>query len=522
MNGPALGLRPTYGIEIKGMRRSDLRMFGCLYFGLKFGSGSWNELWRSEEGGGPLIEQVLNKRFLQSVLRSMETVAMEPQDDDDRRGETALPEPLNAHENELLLTGIRAAKSYRTVPAEEDSDRRGGEPELSVQDRKAFMPGTPELANLQSAIDEYCTEMRPDLLEETPTRSDEDDDDRRREPPGLTQSRLKGLSEDVEDRRLFGPFEQTDLRWINSKFAQGLRKFRGKHDFVSRPARPPVAFADANVRMVIFGDWASGIPRALKVGKAIRRELDEGKKLGKQQHVIHLGDVYYSGWESEYRDRLLKDWPVRLDEKGSISSFNLNGNHDMFSGGWAYYDYALKDERFKCWQGKSSLFQLENSKWQIFGMDTAWENAALKEDQAAWILGAAKPGKKTILLSHHQFCSSYEGVSADVTERIAPVLQKLDVVAWLWGHEHRCETYNAVPGIRFPRCLGHGGVPVYQFHDRGDPLPAPGQWEYRDYVDGNAELWSKFGFVTLDFEGDTVHVRYLNEDGGVDRTETMT
>jgi hypothetical protein len=53
------------------------------------------------------------------------------------------------------------------------------------------------------------------------------------------------------------------------------------------------------------------------------------------------------------------------------------------------------------------------------------------------------------------------------------------------------------------------------------PTPPPGEWEYRDYVDGGLELWAKFGFVVLDFNYDKIGVRYINEDGGEDRKETI-
>jgi hypothetical protein len=253
----------------------------------------------------------------------------------------------------------------------------------------------------------------------------------------------------------------------------------------------------------------------------MRRELDDPAFSTWQRHVIHLGDVYYSGWKYEYRDRFLKYWPVKPEEKDSIGSFNLNGNHDMYSGGWDFYDYALADERFKRWQGLSSLFTLANCKWQIFGLDTSYSDADLADGQPAWIRSAALPGRKTIFLSHHQYSSSFENPADKVVAEMTPILKDLNVAAWLWGHEHRCMTFQNVPGIRYPACIGHGGVPVYQTHDAGGPIPAPGLWEYRDYVDGGPELWAKFGFVTVDFYGDKAIVRYINEDGNVHRTDTI-
>ena len=126
-----------------------------------------------------------------------------------------------------------------------------------------------------------------------------------------------------------------------------------------------------------------------------------------------------------------------------------------------------------------------------------------------------------MILSHHQYCSAYEDPAKDLIDKINPVLNTLDVAAWLWGHEHRCMTFKDVERIRFPRCIGHGGVPVYQTHGVDDRTPPPGEWEFRDYLDGGLEHWAKFGFAVLDFKGQKIDVRYINENGGEDNRETI-
>jgi hypothetical protein len=465
-----------------------------------------------------MIQQVLNKQLLQNVLDNMlAQVSVE----DGRRAITGTPmDDMRPAERAELQHSIETAQRHAAEGEEQASDRRGESAKPSLADRKTYIPRSPELSNLQSAIEQYFTEKRAEVVEE-PQR-----DDRRGGSAPVAGSQLTiwqdYLGDLPSDRRLLGAFEQTDIGWINSLFAEGVRKFRRKHKFVKRPVRrAPVPFPDEKVRMIVFGDWGSGIPRAQKVAKYVRRELDDPKVRDWQKHVIHLGDVYYSGWEYEYKNRFLNDWPVKPEEKNEIGSFNLNGNHDMYSGGWAYYEYSLADERFAALQGKSSLFHLANHHWQLFGLDTSHDNAGLKGDQAEWVRGAAREGLKTMLLSHHQYCSSFEKAPQTVIDKIQPVLNELDVAAWLWGHEHRCMTYKDVPGIRFPRCLGHGGVPVYQSHDLHGPTPPPGEWEYRDYIDGGVELWAKFGFVVLDFNYDKILVRYINEGGGEDRKETI-
>ena len=34
-----------------------------------------------------------------------------------------------------------------------------------------------------------------------------------------------------------------------------------------------------------------------------------------------------------------------------MTSWALNGNHDMYSGGWGYFDHLLADERFSRQRG---------------------------------------------------------------------------------------------------------------------------------------------------------------------------
>ena len=104
-----------------------------------------------------------------------------------------------------------------------------------------------------------------------------------------------------QGRRRFGKFEKSDPRWIYAAFAMAWRKFRGRHAFNPVPASP-LAIAD-NARLIIVGDWGTGIPRARRVANLIRTCLDGGRRAGLEQHVIHLGDVYYSGLKTEYEKR---------------------------------------------------------------------------------------------------------------------------------------------------------------------------------------------------------------------------
>ena len=154
------------------------------------------------------------------------------------------------------------------------------------------MPRSPELSNLQSAIEQYFTEHRPEVVEST------EPNDRRGRTVLMSGSQLTIWQDYLADRRVFGAFEQTDIGWINALFAEGVRRFHGKHKFIERPIRNgAIPFPDENARIIIVGDWGSGIPRAQGVAAKIREKLDDTQATGWQKHVIHLGDVLLCGLE---------------------------------------------------------------------------------------------------------------------------------------------------------------------------------------------------------------------------------
>jgi Calcineurin-like phosphoesterase len=326
-------------------------------------------------------------------------------------------------------------------------------------------------------------------------------------------------AEHVQGRRRFGRFEKSDPRWIYSAFAMAWRKFHGRHVFNPRPA-PPLEIAD-NTRLILVGDWGTGIPRARKVAELIGSCLERGRRRGLQQHVVHLGDVYYSGLKVEYEKRFLPYWPVVASDAGTIGSWSLCGNHDMYSGGEGYYESLLEDQRFAR-QEHASFFSLESPHWQILGLDTAWEDHGLKEPQPEWVQSKAdESDRKVLLLSHHPLFSAYEEVGPSLERALEKPLASGRVKAWYWGHEHRCMLFKPHQGVEFGRCVGHGGVPVYMSHRPDDPCPEPGLYEYREYIAAERERWALFGFAVLDLDGPTISVRYIDEFGRVFMTEQV-
>jgi hypothetical protein len=464
-----------------------------------------------------MIAPILNREFVLQQLREIKSGLAALFADFERRA--ALPKQYP----EISPEDVKAARQLIEEAEAHEAERSSGQvgfepppPERRGQvpapiDDFSFFSRDPVISNIQSALEAYFEEAQPQQIEEA-----ELPDDRRRGPSddvAVTERTLAGvqLRREVDGRRVFDQFSVTDVRWISCLFAMGIRQFRSKRQFNPNPATP-VPIGD-RARVVLVSDWGTGLPRAQKVATEIRKVLDQGKAENLEQHVVHLGDVYYSGWKREYEKRFLGYWPVPPSEADSIGSWSLNGNHDMYSGGHGYYDFLLRDPRFRRHE-QSSFFRLFNRHWQILGLDTAWDDGGLKDPQAAWVEAqASASGVQTILLSHHQLFSAYEKPSWTLREKLKNLIEADRIHGWFWGHEHRCILFKPYDHVPCGRLIGYGGTPVYMWHEQTDPVPLPGEYEYRAYLQKGLERWALFGFAVLDFAGPTIRVRYIDENG---------
>ena len=314
----------------------------------------------------------------------------------------------------------------------------------------------------------------------------------------VTDKRLPGGgARRSSNRRILDRFSITDPQWVSSLFAQGVRMLRKRHAF--NPAPPEPVHIGDNARVILVGDWGTGIPRAQLIGTAMRMAVEQGLNDNRDVQVIHLGDVYYSGWEFEYRDRFLPYWPVKEAEaRDKVDPGASNGNHDMYSGGHAYFDFLLKDARFRK-QGQASFFRLYNKNWQLLGLDTAWDDDGLRDPQASWAKQALdQNAQKSILLTHHQLFSAYEddtdGRKGAQPEARTGAGQEADRRHGSGGHEHRFIMYEPTVHVRNARLIGHGGVPVYMTHPDDNDYKKPAVFEDRRFVKSGLEHWPMFGF----------------------------
>jgi 3',5'-cyclic AMP phosphodiesterase CpdA len=466
-----------------------------------------------------MIAQVLNKDFLLQaatvVQEDLERELKRRSKPGRRRAAGELDELGSDEIGEVAgeLAGMTAKHEPLEAAPEggEPSDEQGARP----KDDFAYVPRDALLSLIQTTIEEHVEESDEVEVEKAPMP----DDRRGGEEPAVTDDRIADfeLTRTRSGRRKFGDMEVaknklfSDPGWLTSGFAMAVRAFRGR---VKWEEKPPVVPIGNEARIILVGDWGSGIPRAKKVADRIAGVLKEDES--KDRHVIHLGDVYYSGSKREYERNFLNLWPVGEDE--DVGSYSLCGNHDMYYGGHAYYGTLLADKRLTR-QGGSSFFALKNDHWQVLGLDTGYEDGGLQGAQADWarslIQGA--PDHRTALLSHHQLFSAHESGARKLGERIEPVLSTDRVDAWFWGHEHRCIQYSATEWnghrVGFSSCVGHGGIPEYLVMKEGETKPAPWAYEYLTPYGTAEEPWEKFGFAVLDLSGPQMRVRYIDENG---------
>jgi Calcineurin-like phosphoesterase len=420
---------------------------------------------------GPVIHELLDPDFLRSQLQRVQ-----------EEGSGALSQsPLQ--------------EMYAKLDEESSSPRVGASAEQGAQ---AMLPNLPSVSIFQSTLTDCVTSRLEDLVKPLPVGK---------------RSFAEFVLRETDVFRKFGP---CDARWIESVIAEGVALFEGRPPFPDGRA-PDVPLAD-DARVVVVGDWGTGLPGARAVGQQMASRISEARGQGREVHALHLGDVYYSGWREEYEARFTPFWPVVSPSEG-VASWALNGNHDMYSGGHGYFGHLLSHPLFRA-QNRSSYFCLQNDHWQLLGLDTAYEDRQLAGEQVQWVIdkqqgdSRARRQRKTMLLTHHQPFSAFEEVKHPFLEQLKPAFDVRPVDAWLWGHEHMCCVYqpNLMPYLGFGSCIGHGGVPIIA------PTDAPPadrvKWRFEESeVHEGGDVWLLFGFAVLDFAGPAVDIRYYDQHG---------
>jgi len=330
--------------------------------------------------------------------------------------------------------------------------------------------------------------------------------------------------------------------WVRNYLAY---VFRQKHPFPSYSACPRNAMYDLlddegteNVRVALAGDWGTGTDEAECVAQ----------QMGKfdPHYTVHIGDVYYVGDPPEVNENCLGIrninnnydpviWPI-----GSLGSFAMNGNHEMYANGGGYFDVLLPELGLRVageLQGQqTSFFCLQNSRWRIIAIDTGYNsnglpilgqipiinkipgiggNCRLPDALMQWLATIVVPRppqvdrRGVIIMSHQQYYSGFEDEFREPAKQLWDAGIKGPVL-WFWGHEHRLAGYDLYGTDQlkaFGRCVGHGGMPL----SLAAPIknPNPKFYDARRGTQG----FGVNGHVNLNFRGPTLDATYVDLKG---------
>ena len=344
---------------------------------------------------------------------------------------------------------------------------------------------------------------------------------------------------------LLAAFASTRIvTWIWQYFSMRLGP---RHRFLTYGKSNPdqgiyrMAGGDSEVRIALAGDWATGTDEAHRVA-GVMSAYDP-------HYSIHLGDVYYVGGPQEVAENFLginnpgNDYEPCSWPQGSLGSFALNGNHEMYARGVAYFKHMLPNLGLivngKPSKQKASFFCLENEHWRIIALDTGYDSigwplveilrspaCALRPEEIEWLRDVVRPNQDDtrgiILLTHHQYYSRYDDWYTAQARQLAEFFSR--PVLWYWGHEHRMavyEEYGVSGAIRaFGRCIGHGGMPV-------DLPPAHPKHrecvvefaDHRHYPNDENLTIGYNGYAQMTLKADRVTVQYVDIDATVIFTE---
>jgi predicted phosphodiesterase len=304
---------------------------------------------------------------------------------------------------------------------------------------------------------------------------------------------------------LMEQFDNLDPRWVEVVWAKAKQMLKGKHKFTTHTSANDFQFPmNEETTIAIVGDWGGGNAAAQAVADQIKQINPD--------HVIHLGDVYYAGTPKEVNERFLKYWPT---PGGPGRSFALNSNHEMYSGGFGYFDTILPK-----FQQPASYFSLANQNWRFIGLDTGYVDHDLTPPQVEW-LGAQLQvnNQKTILLSHHQLFSAYENTDAShLLSRVKPFLDAKQIYGWIWGHEHLCVAYQEHMGIKAV-CLGNGCFP---YNPPGTQPQVPVEWINDRAQPNDPDYRGIHTFALLRVSPAKVEIQYIDQDGFVGHTQNWS
>jgi Calcineurin-like phosphoesterase len=351
------------------------------------------------------------------------------------------------------------------------------------------------------------------------------------------------------DGTLFGEemYEQLDPGWLFAMGEYVFHYYREKPDLAPFPTGtnivPVKGSSTTQISFAMMGDWGTGPYGPDQPSRAVRNAMEKIKP----DYIIHLGDVYYAGAPFEEQLNLLNEWPAAWKGK----SFTLNSNHEMYDGGWGYFQVALDKTGIFSAQKGISYFALTfgtaaaGGPWTMLCLDSAyWSTSNLIMEgsltnpkstlpgnmaQRDFITGQNFNPKKTIVVTHHnplEYDGSGlidDGKGNALWAQLTQYLKGFPA-AWYWGHVHNGIVYtttNATKSPTYCRCAGHGAIPFGSAWGCQAAFPNPVAW-YANTPNPNKAAYPRMlnGFVVLTITtsgagAGTVSETFYNQDGTV-------
>ena len=396
------------------------------------------------------------------------------------------------------------------------SSAQGGDFEGLSQDEKLQFLGRQIEASIKFVKDE---EHRPQEIFNS------------RDPLG---GLLQSLMNDNVLPQLQGTGQGNPVTWIPAGIDALIARHREKYPFKEATERSRILIPN-KCKIALLADWGADNDHAKRIGDiAIRQGAD---------YVIHLGDIYYAGAQSEC-EAFVKNWPLKDAAGNPLAgrSFALNGNHEMYSMGKYYFTTVLS-----AFSQEASYFTLYNDAWQLQGLDTAYVPFTIDgggsdnrlQVQWKWLTESIdqNPTKRNIFLTHNQPVSAhipeYTAASTlmDQWWKLAKDRGFTFAFAWFFGHEHRCTIYDDLEADGKPtnfkaRLIGSGAIPHLPQHEKAAEVAANGAsttriWRVNGATIGNG-LTASSSFAILSLDGPSCTVEYIDENEAIFYKEDLT
>jgi hypothetical protein len=325
-------------------------------------------------------------------------------------------------------------------------------------------------------------------------------------PSHPTVALVQSAMEERLDRVSADAFDRRDPRWLGVVYHRLRARLRGKAPFPEH--RTPEDFrVDLPDRVVLalVSDWGTGGRHAAAVAQQIARRRPD--------HVIHLGDVYYSGTPREVHTHFLDMW--RQHGPADARYWALNANHDMYCGGHGYFGHLLP-----AIGQPASYFSLRTPHWRLHGLDTGYVSGSFTTPQMEWLEAQLDGPARSILLTHHHLLSAYRKRGTALEQWLEPHLAAGRLHGWIWGHEHHLVEYEDYRGVKC-RCIGHGALPYRPPDQVPRRFPADiVRIETRESPSDPGR--GIHGFALLTIDGPSIDIEYVDEEGGTSWSERWT